>query len=63
MIPFPGQSNKMIECASVFSRRRLPFRSPDYKRMPEKSTMSCDGVLRALTITQRMIRLNLATIK
>jgi hypothetical protein len=32
-------------------------------RMPEKATMSYDGVLRALTITQRTVRLKLAHIK
>jgi hypothetical protein len=36
MIPFPGQSNEMMECAPVFSRRRLPFRSPDYKPYARK---------------------------
>jgi len=53
----------MTECDPVFSQRRWPFQSPDYKRMPEKATMSYDGVLRTLTIIQWTVRLKLAPIK
>ena len=35
-IPSPGQSKEMTECDPVFSQRRLPFRSPDYKPYAQK---------------------------
>ena len=63
MIPFPGQSKEMMNVPRPSVNAACLSEVLITGRIPEKARMSRNGVLRTLTITQRVIRLKLATIK